>query len=76
MDRGNPDAFLQACFESEQTQSKNRHHWNYNEASLKKLLSDHGFAEASRCAYRQGRCAGLERIDNRPENSLYVEAIR
>jgi hypothetical protein len=48
----------------------------YNEVSLGRLLLESGFREPRRCAYRQGRCPDLERVDNRPDETLFMEAIR
>ncbi|MCI0541019.1 MAG: methyltransferase domain-containing protein [Verrucomicrobiales bacterium] len=70
-----PEEFLTEFFEANQKSKKNRHHWHYNEASLRKLLSSAGFASVVRHSYREGHCADLERIENRPE-SLFVEATR
>jgi predicted SAM-dependent methyltransferase len=73
-DPADPAAMLNGIFENHGTGTKNRHQWMYTEASLCKLLEQHGFVHATACSYRQGRCADVERIDNRPENSIYVEA--
>jgi hypothetical protein len=35
-----------------------------------------GFSEAAVCKYREGRCPDLQLLDNRPEVSLFVEAIK
>ncbi len=72
----NPEPFLQIMYESEQKRDKNRHHWMYNEHQMRNLLSSAGFCEVYRCAYREGGCADLIRLDNRPEKSLFMEAIK
>jgi SAM-dependent methyltransferase len=68
------DAFVRAMFEIDQANAKNRHHWMYNEYSMRVMLSEAGFANITRCQYRQGKCPNLESLDNRPEHSLFMEA--
>jgi ubiquinone/menaquinone biosynthesis C-methylase UbiE len=70
---GQIELFLDAIFESRKQNDKNRHHWHYNETSLKRLLSLQEFTNVVRCAFRQGRCADVSMIDNRSE-SLFIEA--
>ena len=69
----NPEKMLSAVFEH-QAGVKNRHQWMYTEQSLVRLLLENGFKDAKACLYREGECEDLEQIDNRPENSIYVEA--
>lgn len=69
------DAWVEAFFESRQTGAQHQHHWMYNEASMRALLTGVGFAEVARRDYRQGRCPDLELLDNRPE-SLFIEAVK
>ncbi len=61
---------------SERKSMKNLRHWHYNAGSLISLLKRSGFSEAYQCGYRQSRCPDLELLDNRPEESLYVEGIK
>ena len=70
-----PENFLEAIFESKQKYNKNKHHWYYNETSLTKLLEKTGFSKTYRCEFREGNCADVTLIDNRPE-SLFMEAIK
>jgi SAM-dependent methyltransferase len=71
-----PDDFLFGMWQGrERSTSRHRHWWLYNERSLGELLALTGFAEVQRCAYRQGRCPDVERIDSRPE-SLFMEGVR
>lgn len=72
-----PEGFLKRTFEfSDRKSIKNVHHWHYNEHSLRSLLSNIGFRLTRRCAYGEGLCPDLELLDNRPEESLYVEAVK
>lgn len=74
-DPHNPDASLVSIFQGDRrsTHERARHWWHYNEVSLDKLLQTSGFRNITRCAYQQGRCADVARIDNRP-GSLFMEA--
>lgn len=72
-DAKNPTLMLQGIFECSRSGAKNRHQWMYTEQSLCDLLVKCGYAKAEAWGYRQGRCEDVALIDNRPENSLYVE---
>lgn len=74
-DSQKPEKFLEALFESKQKYSKNRHHWHYNESSLTRILKKTGFSKIYRCEFREGRCADVTLIDNRPK-SLFMEAVK
>jgi predicted SAM-dependent methyltransferase len=50
------------------------HLWMYDEPALRQLLTDAGFVRIRRCTYRQGEAPDLETLDNRPEDSLHLEA--
>ncbi len=70
-----PDEFLIDFWEADQRLSKNRHHWHYNEISLRHLLKSAGFSSIARCRFREGQCADLSVIERRAE-SLFMEAVR
>lgn len=53
-----------------------RHKYMYDYTLMKAALEQAGFKAVSRCAYRQGRMPDVELLDNRPEDSLFVEAAR
>jgi SAM-dependent methyltransferase len=53
-----------------------RHKYMYDYDLLKSLLERIGFTNVSQCGFRQGRLPNVELLDNRPEDSLYVEATR
>ncbi len=53
-----------------------RHKYMYDYAMLESQLADIGFTQTTRCQYRQGRTPDLEVLDNRPEESLFVEAVK
>lgn len=53
-----------------------RHKYMYDFELLKEALAEAGFGNIRREAYRSGRVPDLEQLDNRPEDSLFVEAER
>jgi SAM-dependent methyltransferase len=50
------------------------HLWMYDAPSLTAMLSGAGFANVVVCEYRKGRVPDCEILDNRPEDSLHLEA--
>jgi predicted SAM-dependent methyltransferase len=50
------------------------HLWMYDAASLGTLLSESGFVNVEVCEYQKGRMPDCDILDNRPDESLYVEA--
>lgn len=75
-DSTDPDSFVHEMFEAAQKRDKNRHFWMYNERSLRRLLHNGGFSDVVRRPYREGRCPDLERLDNRPQKTLFMEATK
>jgi len=68
------DEFVRSVFEMENGMDKNRHQWMYSQVTLAAFLKKAGFVNVRKCEYRQGRCPDLERLDNRPDHSLFMEA--
>ena len=50
------------------------HLWMYDGASLTALLLEQGFDNVTVCGYKQGRVPDCDILDNRPDESLYLEA--
>ncbi|HWO00916.1 MAG TPA: methyltransferase domain-containing protein [Blastocatellia bacterium] len=50
------------------------HLWMYDAASLSGMLSTIGFSDVIVCEYRKGRVPDCETLDNRPDDSLHIEA--
>jgi SAM-dependent methyltransferase len=50
------------------------HLWMYDAASLSAMLNQVGFSEVVVCEYRKGRVPDCNILDNRPEDSLHLEA--
>jgi SAM-dependent methyltransferase len=54
----------------------NRHQYMYDLALLRDAFERAGFSDVQRRVFRQGNVPDLDLLDNRPEESLYVEARR
>lgn len=52
------------------------HKYMYDFELLKNMLEKTGFKDIVCCSYREGLTPDLDFLDNRPEESLYVEAIK
>jgi predicted SAM-dependent methyltransferase len=75
-DPDRPEMLLDLIYNTGQKRDKNRHHWMYSERSLRRLLLEAGFAEAHRRAFGEGRCPDLDCLDNRAEESLFMEGVK
>ena len=51
-----------------------RHKYMYDFIMLSEMLVKIGFKDVMRCSYREGNIPDIQELDNRPEDSLYVEA--
>jgi predicted SAM-dependent methyltransferase len=68
-----PEQCLEMIFENAHRNTKDIHKWMYTEQSLARALRTAGFVEVVPQLFRSGRLPDLMNIDNRPENSIYVE---
>jgi predicted SAM-dependent methyltransferase len=53
-----------------------RRRYMYDFDLLHRFLEEAGFADIERCTYRHGKTPDIEVLDNRPEETMYVEAIK
>jgi predicted SAM-dependent methyltransferase len=53
-----------------------RHKYMYDHDLLRQLLEEAGFANIKRCSYRESRIPDINVLDNRPEETLYMEATK
>jgi predicted SAM-dependent methyltransferase len=53
-----------------------RHKYMYDFSMLEDALKNAGFQNIRRCEFRQGLTPDLDKLDNRPDESLFVEATR
>lgn len=75
--RDDPREFISTMFEvSARSDVKNSHHCGFTGPLLEKLFSEAGFKEISILSYKVGKCPDIEKLDNRPEESLFFEAIK
>jgi predicted SAM-dependent methyltransferase len=75
--RGNRDEALSFVFVGSQPRSRySRHQYLYDFELLRGLLAKAGFVKIERLRYRHGQVPDIERLDNRPEQTLYVEAVK
>lgn len=53
-----------------------RHKYMYDFELLSAVLVDAGYRDIRRCAFQEGAVPDLKQLDNRPEETLFVEARR
>jgi SAM-dependent methyltransferase len=53
---------------------RDTHLWMYDAPSLSAMLNGIGFLSVAVCEYRKGRIPDCEILDNRPDDSLHIEA--
>ena len=53
-----------------------RHKYMYDFELLRDVLLELGFVDVRRCAYREGMTPDIALLDNRPEETVYVEAAK
>lgn len=72
----NPETFLNMIFENQQigSLSKNEHKWMFTYPYMEKLLSENGFTKVWKKEYRESNYIPFIELDNRPENSFFIEA--
>lgn len=72
-----PHIFLKGVFEIDcRRKAAFAHHWGFTRASLAALFSAAGCSKTYSRAYRQGACPDIDRLDNRPDESIFFEAIK
>lgn len=53
---------------------KYNHKWLHDYKSLQNILKSYGFVNVNNREFKEGEVPDINKLDNRPENSLYVEA--
>lgn len=75
--QGNKEKMLENYFFVEDKDSfLARHKYMYDFELLKSKLESVGFSRIVRCEYRQGKTPDVDKLDNRPEETLFVEAVK
>ena len=72
--KGNREAALNCFFTY--FSALHDHKYMYDFDMLKQLLEEIEFTDIERCSYGSGKTPGIGVLDNRPEGTLYVEAIK
>jgi predicted SAM-dependent methyltransferase len=73
---GNKIRSLGYFFASSQVEDLGRHRYMYDFDLLLTLLNEMGFRLIERCAFGVGQVPDVERLDNRQDETLYVEAVK
>ncbi len=74
---GHKEDFLEFFFPNSQNESKlGTHRYMYDFGLLKLLLENSGFVEIERFSYQTGHTPDIKILDNRPEQTLFVEAVK
>jgi predicted SAM-dependent methyltransferase len=74
--RGAKEDALAFFFSANRAGYLHPHHYMYDFELLRRLLSSAGFVGIERCSFRHGAVPDLEILDNRPEETLFVEASK
>ena len=75
-DPEDPSLFLDRMYELDMRRPKNSHKWMYNDCSLVKVFRDNRFKNVEVCEYQRGRLPDVEKMDSRPNESIFVEGIK
>ncbi len=74
--KGEKEKALNYFFTTSKASYLSTHRYMYDFDLLKHLLEEVGFTNVKKCSFRQGMTPDIEILDNRPEETLYVEAIK
>ncbi len=55
---------------------KHEHHCGFTGPSLRKIFESAGFSKSSIVDYHKGICPDIEKLDNRPDISVFVEPVK
>ncbi|MGQ0560243.1 MAG: class I SAM-dependent methyltransferase [Gemmatimonadota bacterium] len=75
-EQGAKSEALRYFFSDGRSGSYDQHRYMYDYELLQAALRQQGFSTIARRTYRQGQVPDLERLDNRPDETLYVEAVK
>lgn len=74
--KGDKEQALQSFFTNSKSGYFSRHQYMYDFDLLRRLLEEAGFTKIERCLYREGKTPDIDVLDNRPEQTLYVEVSK
>jgi predicted SAM-dependent methyltransferase len=73
-EEGSKEEALDFFFTPQRAGWLNHHHYMYDFQLLARLMSSAGFRHIERRSYQSGACPDVQILDNRPEETLFVEA--
>jgi predicted SAM-dependent methyltransferase len=74
--KGEKRRSLQYFFNEQKQDGYTYHRYLYDEELLSALFMDCGFSRVRKCAFREGTTPDVGVLDNRPEETLYMEAVK
>jgi SAM-dependent methyltransferase len=74
--RGSKEQALNYFFVSSKAGPFHQHQYMYDYDLLCALLRKVGFSSVEKCAYQKGQVPDISALDNRPDETLYVEAVK
>lgn len=74
--KGNKAKALDFFFATSKSEYFSSHKYLYDFELLKSILDDVGFIDVKRCYYKQGKVPDIDKLDNRPDETLFVEAAK
>jgi len=74
--QGSKDQALNYFFASSKAGSFHKHRYMYDYELLCSLLRKVGFTSVEKCAFQKGLVPDIGSLDNRPDETLYVEAVK
>ncbi len=75
-DNGDKEKALKYFFSDSKAGYLAQHRYMYDYDLLKKLLISAGFDNIEKCSFQKGQTPDIDKLDNRPEETLFVEAVK
>lgn len=72
--QGNKEEALNYFFCVSRKEMLGQHHYMYDFDLLKAILETIGFVDVERCSFQEGKTPDIHKIDNRSEQTLFIEA--
>jgi len=72
--KGEKERFLAYFFSDNHSNIFSRHKYMYDFDMLRRVLSDIGYVNIKACRYQEGKTPDIQILDNRPEETLFLEA--
>lgn len=75
MDRRVHDEYLETLYGAYLTRARSHHHYMYDWPTLSLMMSAIGFENVRLCRFQESNDPDLALLDNRPVDSIHVEAV-